>query len=182
MRQRITAGAAGLVGLSSLRKATRQVPDDCTGLVWLVYGSAGVELAGDVESLYRLARVKGAVHHSKPRPGDLAFFRETYDRNRDGLRNDGLTHVGVVESVERDGTVTFIHRGSAGVARAQMDPRRPHLRSHEGEKVNDFLRAASGKRRAYLAGELFADYASAEALAGGAREGLTRAPTARGKK
>ena len=40
------------------------------------------------------------VHHRKvPRPGDLAFFDDTYDANHDGRTNDPLTHVAVVLSV-----------------------------------------------------------------------------------
>ena len=35
-----------------------------------------------------------------PRPGDLAFFHDTYDRNRDGRANDPYTHVALVEAVD----------------------------------------------------------------------------------
>jgi hypothetical protein len=94
----------------------------------------------------------------------LVFFRETYDRNRDGRRNDGLTHVGIVERVDKDGTVTFIHRANQGIKRSRMNPRLPKLRqTPRGKVVNDFIRQKSSLSRGYLAGELFVGFARADA-------------------
>ncbi len=174
--ERIAARASRLVGVSSLKQVDRTVPDDCTGVVRIAYESAGIEVMprgggrrGDngVTHIYQHARALGAVHKGRPRPGDLVFFRETYDRNRDGRRNDGLTHIGVVERVEPDGTIAFVHRGSRGVARVRMNLQRPtaHRERKGGAVVNDYLRAASRKHRAYLTGELFVGFASPGPLA-----------------
>jgi hypothetical protein len=162
-----------------LRQVDRSVPDDCTGLARIAYESAGIELmagagrpgSNGVSHIYYRARRLGAVHKGRPQPGDLVFFRETYDRDRDGRRDDGLTHVGVVESVAPDGSITFVHRGSKGVARARMDLRHPklHRARGSGAVVNDYLRRASGGSRAYLTGELFAGFASPGPLARAAR-------------
>ncbi|MDY7225863.1 CHAP domain-containing protein [Hyalangium rubrum] len=172
---RIAARATRLVGVSSLRKVDRSVPDDCTGVARIAYSSVGIEVMprsgvqGDngVSNIHRHAKQLGAVHKGKPKPGDLVFFRETYDRNRDGRRNDGLTHVGVVERIEPNGTILFVHRGSKGVARVRMNLQRPTTRrdTKSGAVLNDYLRAASGKSRAYLTGELFAGFASPGPLA-----------------
>jgi hypothetical protein len=160
------------------------VPDDCTGVVRLAYESVGIELmtgmgrAGDngVTHIYQRARSLGAVHKGKPQPGDLIFFRETYDRDRDGRRDDGLTHVAVVERVEKDGSVIFVHRGSKGVARGRMNLSQPriHRAKGKGAVVNDYLRSASQGRRAYLTGELFAGYASPAPLAKAGTRPTTR--------
>ncbi|HZI11469.1 MAG TPA: NlpC/P60 family protein [Myxococcus sp.] len=175
MGERIAARASGLVGVKDLRTVSRDVLDDCTGLVRLAYTSAGIDLmAGPgrkgengVTHIYRAARRKGALHRAGPRPGDLVFFRETYDRDADGRRDDGLTHIGVVERVEPGGLVTFIHRGGKGIARARMHLRSPttHRAPKGREVLNDYLRRASRKHRAWLTGELFAGFASPEALA-----------------
>ncbi len=175
--KQIAARAGQLVGVRNLRTVDPKTPDDCTGLVRLAYESAGIRLMdgagvrGDngVTAIYRKARSRGALHRGRPKPGDLVFFRETYDRNRDGRRNDGLTHVGVVERVEASGQVTIIHRGGKGVARTRMDLRHPklHRARRGGAVVNDYLRQASRKHRAYVTGELFAGYASPGPLARG---------------
>ncbi|WP_227027519.1 CHAP domain-containing protein [Corallococcus soli] len=162
----IVARAAQLVGA---RRLDRSVPNDCSGLVRLAYLQAGIDLvahgflAGEnaVTGIFRRAQAAGAVHRLNPRPGDLAFFKETYDRNRDGKRNDGMTHIAVVERVDADGTVTFIHRGGKGVSRSRMNLAFPTVhRQAKGALLNDFIRPASKGLRAYLAGELFVAFAS----------------------
>jgi hypothetical protein len=166
----IVERAVQLVGVKQLGRVDRGVPDDCSGFVRLAYLKAGIDLVNHgflngenaVSAIYRRAQDRGAVHHRQPRPGDLVFFQETYDRNRDGKRNDGMTHIGVVESVDLDGTVTFIHRGSKGIARSRMNLLFPrtHRAGRDGPVLNDFLRAASRGQRAWLTGELFAGFAS----------------------
>jgi cell wall-associated NlpC family hydrolase len=169
--RRVARRAATLVGVPL--SSHHRVPDDCSGLVRLAYQAVGIELLSHgtqpgenaVGAMYRRARRAGALHWRTPRPGDLVFFRETYDRNRDGERNDGLTHVAVVESVERDGTVVFVHRGGSGVKRSRMNLRLPMKHRGEGERIlNDYLRRAEGEERARLTSELFSGYASASRL------------------
>ena len=166
----IVERAVQLVGVKHLGRVDRGVPDDCSGLVRLAYQKAGIDLVSHgflegenaVSAIYRRAQGQGALHLRRPRPGELVFFRETYDRNRDGLRNDGMTHIGVVESVEPEGTVTFIHRGGKGIARSRMNLLFPrtHRIGAGGPVLNDYLRAASRGQRAWLTGELFVGFAS----------------------
>ncbi|MGA9526083.1 MAG: NlpC/P60 family protein [Myxococcaceae bacterium] len=161
------------VGLSSLRKVSRRVPDDCSGLVRLAYLEAGLPLApsegkrGDnmTTALWRRVDRLGALRIADPKPGDLVFFSETYDRNRDGRRNDGLTHIGIVEEVLANGTVVFIHRGDNGVKRSRMNLLDGARHKDEnGEVLNDWLRRRDRKHRAYLAGELLTGFASPDTL------------------
>lgn len=165
VRADIVERARSLVGTSSLRQVTRSVTDDCSGFVALVYRDAGIMLGGSVTELWRVLSEKKAVGSDLPQPGDIVFFRETYDRNRDGRRNDGLTHVGIVEESADDGTVVFIHRGSKGVERSRFNVKDPltHFTS-DGRLMNDYLRARSRQLRAYLAGELYAGVASPDPL------------------
>ncbi len=158
------------VGLPSLKSVSRSVNDDCSGLANLAYRKRGLSLMPErslprengVAAIYRKARSLGSLHNT-PRPGDLVFFRETYDRNRDGRRNDGLTHIGVVERVERDGTVTFVHRAGEGVKRAKLNLRRPGLhRDTRGRVLNDYLRRSEKTVRPRLAGELLAGFATVD--------------------
>ena len=90
------------------------------------------------------------------------FFRETYDRNRDGRHNDGLTHVALVDEVAADGTVVLIHRVSRGVVRYRMNLARPgvHKDPRTGGVLNDMLRAPGGGKKSALTGQLFVAYGS----------------------
>lgn len=169
-REDVLTAARGLVGSGKVKVAGRTWPDDCTGFVEGVYAKAGVSfrgmgLAGDngVTALYRYARTHGRVYtRGKPKPGDLVFFRETYDQNRDGRRNDGLTHVGLVDAIEDDGTVVVIHRVRRGVVRYRMNLAKPSLRRdpRTGEVLNDMLRAPGVGKMPVLTGQLFAAYGS----------------------
>ncbi|WNG50879.1 CHAP domain-containing protein [Archangium minus] len=170
LAHRAAVRASLWVGLPSLSRVSRSVNDDCSGLANLAYRKRGLSLMhdrpipgeGGVASIYRKAKALGALH-DKPRPGDLVFFRETYDRNRDGRRNDGLTHIGVVERVERDGTVTFVHRAGGGVKRSKLHLTRPSLRRDaRGRVLNDYLRRSEKVARPRLAGELLAGFATVD--------------------
>jgi hypothetical protein len=160
-RDAVVAAARGFLG--------KQGGDDCTALVRAVFKRVDVDVLADaapedngVTAIYRFAQGRGRVFTtSHPMPGDLVFFRDTYDRNQDGLDNDGLTHVGLVDSVEADGTVSVIHRVQRGVVRYRMNLEHPDQRvSPGGETLNDYLRPAGRGRAAVLAGQLFAAYAT----------------------
>jgi uncharacterized protein YfaT (DUF1175 family) len=90
---------------------------DCSGFVRLVMKKAEVELGrlpsarSMSESLHLVSR---RVSH--PAPGDLVFFHDTYDRNRDGKLGDLWTHVAIVEAVEGE-QVWILHRGGRGIVR-----------------------------------------------------------------
>lgn len=169
----VAATASRWVGLKSLRRISKRVPDDCSGLVRLSYHKAGLDpVAYDgrpndnaVTAMWRRAYRLGALKRGAPKPGDLVFFRNTWDRNGDGKRNDGLTHVGVVERVDAHGTVSFVHRSGQGVNRMRLNTKHPSLKkSAEGRPLNDWLRRPDGTNGPRLTGELFAGYASVNAF------------------
>ncbi|HEX8820835.1 MAG TPA: CHAP domain-containing protein [Archangium sp.] len=169
-REDVLTAARGLVGSSKVKLAGRSWPDDCTGFIEGVYARAGVSLRGagvtgdnGVTAIYRYARSHGRVYtRGQPKPGDLVFFRETYDRNRDGRRNDGLTHVGLVDGIEDDGTVVVIHRVKRGVVRYRMNLAKPGLQRdpRTGEVLNDMLRVPGAGKAPVLTGQLFAAFGS----------------------
>ena len=145
-----------LVRESAARRVGEAFRGDCSAFVLRAYRDAGiaVEVPGAArsgsEGLFR-----ASVPVERPRPGDLAFFHDTYDRNRDGRLGDRFTHVAMVESV-KGSSVVLVHRGSRGVRRLRMDLSRP-----ADGKANDRLRVARagdapGTR--LLAGQLFAAY------------------------
>ncbi|RKH37525.1 CHAP domain-containing protein [Corallococcus llansteffanensis] len=169
-RERVLATARALVGQPTVQVNGRRYPADCTALIEATYAQAGLKFRGTlkpgdngVTAIYRYARANGRVYtDGRPVPGDLVFFRETYDQNRDGRRNDGLTHVGLVDGVDADGTVTVIHRVKRGVVRYRMNLARPHLPRdpRTGEVLNDMLRNPGPGQTHVLTGQLFAAFGS----------------------
>lgn len=168
-RQDVVSEAQRLLGQRRIEVQGKRYGDDCTGLVRALFEPVGVNLLGAAEpgdngvtAMWRFAGRHGRVFHGgRPLPGDLVFFRDTYDLNRDGSVNDGLTHVGVVEDVEADGTVVVIHRVARGVVRYRMNLTAPtQARASDGRKLNDWLRTGAPGGRPRLTAELFAGYAT----------------------
>lgn len=168
--RRAASRASLWVGLPSLSRVSREVNDDCSGLTHLAYWRPGLSLMPEaprpgengVAAIYRKAQELGVLRE-QPRPGDLVFFQETYDRNRDGRRNDGLTHIGVVERVSPEGLVTFVHRAGGGVKRSRLHLyQRDVRRDGKGRVLNDWLRRADRKGPSQLAGELVVGFAAVD--------------------
>lgn len=158
---RLGDGARSRLLAAARRHLGRFYPGDCSRFVRQVHAEAGVPMAllaaapgrSASETLWRsLRRVE------RPRPGDLAFFHGTFDRDGDGRQSDRFTHVALVEALEGP-RVMLIHRSSRGIERLPMNLARRHEPAENG-----YLR----KRRAgdrpglrVLSGELFAGYATA---------------------
>ena len=170
LAERAVWRAKAWVGLSSLRTVSTTVNDDCSGFTQLAYRKPGLSLLPEqtlpgengVKAIYRKAGDLGTLRDT-PRVGDMVFFRDTHDRNKDGRLNDGLTHIGIVERVGEDGTVTFVHRAGSGVKRGRFNLARPDARKDEkGRVLNDWLRRRDKRNRGYLAGELVAGFAAVD--------------------
>jgi hypothetical protein len=176
LQARLAARAASLVGQArDFRVAGERFNRDCTGFVQAVYEAEGIPLRAimqrtapnersGVVAAFRAMQEHGTIFGGGgewPAPGDLVFWHDTYDRNRNGRADDGFTHVGVVEYVGEDGTVVFLHRGKKAVARGAMNPERPGEAKANGYVVNSPIRSRNPRLRnvPVLAGALFAAYA-----------------------
>jgi len=164
--------AVRFVGKSRVVIGGRRYNPDCSGFVRGVYASQRVDLFGGLGELnegngvgriYTHVVEHGRIHYGPTvHPGDLVFFHNTWDFNRDGLPNDPLTHVGVVEKVEIDGTVLFVSSLSRGIERYRMNLQHPDIhKAPDGRVLNHFLRRkhrgdVQGTR--YLSGQLFAAF------------------------
>lgn len=165
----IATTAARLVGARTIRAGNRLISYDCAGVTRAIYLSQGIDLyeggegkgnPNGVRLIYGHVRKHGRVHRGPGvRPGDLVFFDNTWDLNQDGRLNDSLTHVGVVELVESDGTVVFISRVANAIERYRMNLRFPNVsQTSDGRRLNDYLRRKESgdvARTGYLTGQLF---------------------------
>jgi len=147
---------------------------DCSGFVRAAYYHAGIDLfavdprrikqgMSGTEILYQRVLETGGAFTRRPRAGDLVFFDNTYDRNRNGKLDDRFTHVGIVETILPDGTVRIIHLGNAGIGRIHMNlsKRNVYRDPDTGEILNHKLRrqrSTDPARTRYLAAQLFRVY------------------------
>jgi len=189
LQARLAARGASLLGQgrTQFRVAGQTFNGDCSGFVEAVYALEGIELrrllqaqaprqTSAVAAAWEAAGSSGERWRGGdwPSPGDLVFFDDTWDRNGNGRRDDPLTHVGLVEWVDVDGTVTFLHRGGQGVVRAHLNLRLPdRAKGDGGRPLNAPLRARASKADLgpALAGQLFAGYGRMGCEAAAARVG-----------
>ena len=169
-RTAIVRTAATLVGAKTIESKGRHIAYDCAGVTRAIFLKHGIDLydssandpeANGVRLIHAHIRQQGTFHQGPiVHPGDLVFFDNTWDFNGDGKVNDPLTHVGIVERQEPDGTVVFISRVAGAVERYHMNLALPHVyKTADGRILNDYLRrkdVIDPANTGYLTGELFA--------------------------
>ncbi len=114
-----------------------------------------------IAELYQYAFEKKLVYQStSPAIGDLVFFHNTLDRNRDGRWNDWHTLVGVVESVDSDQTISILIYRTDHIERISMNLKYPELdKGKKGQILNTQLRPNEGAQKGTTA-KLFAGFAN----------------------
>ena len=171
-RSAIVQSAIRLIGARTVTSQGRRIAYDCAGVTHAIFLEHGIDLyradhhdakANGVRLIYNHVRRYGTLHREPDvRPGDLVFFDNTWDFNGDGNANDPLTHVGIVEELEPDGTVIFISRVASAIERYRMNLEHPHIhRTGDGRVLNDYIRRkhpTDPADTARLTGELFAFY------------------------
>lgn len=172
LRRKIVRKAVRFIGNRDRRLYVegRRFRGDCSGFVRACYYEALEKdigyfkrnvSGGGVTRLYNIFKTGRLTNGQEPVPGDLIFFHNTYDRNRNQKRDDFFTHAGIVEEVKRDGSVTYIHRVRNGVRRYVINMNNPRLYKKDGKKINDYLRrrpSGDPNRHRYLGSAMFACY------------------------
>lgn len=128
---------------------------DCSGFVLQVLGEAGVAFEPREAPTGSFAIWLATRHVRRPEPGDLAFFHDTTDRNRNGRVDDPWTHVAIVEAVTGN-EVTMIEHGNHGITRLRLNLRWRH--SHRLNSILRVPRANDPPGVQYLSGELLSGF------------------------
>ncbi len=177
-RAAIVHTAAKLVGATSIQANGKRIGYDCAAVTRAIFLEHGIDLydsgapdpkANGVRLIHHHISRHGKFHQGPAvQPGDLVFFDNTWDFNRDGFINDPLTHVGVVERQEPDGTVVFISRVAGAIERYRMNLALPHVHmTAEGRVLNDYIRRKDiddPPGTHYTTGELFAGFGTRTGL------------------
>lgn len=161
------------------KKFSKTFNNDCSGFVSMVFNkfdykfldvfySGSVASASMVQTIYIYTQKFGNIFKDKtPKVGDLIFFDNTHDRNKNRKVDDKLTHIAIVIGVEPNGTVHYIHHSNKGVNIQIMNIQYPDQRFIEtnGKKeyVNSYLRARTKKDKSDIpiySGEMFRAYGS----------------------
>ena len=170
-RLAIVESAARLVGARAIASQGKRIAYDCAGVTRAIFLEHGIDLyrgafndpkGNGVRLIHNHVRQQYPSSGSNVSPGDLVFFDNTWDFNGDGKLNDPLTHVGVIERLEPNGTVIFISRVANAIERYRMNLDQPHVhKTAQGLVLNDYIRRkhpTDPENAARLTGELFSFY------------------------
>ncbi len=135
--------------------------------VMALYKLNGVDLSKvkapmpTIAELYQHAFSQKLVYQSThPSIGDLVFFHNTFDRNRDGRWNDWHSLVGIVESIDKDETISVLIYRQDKIERIHLNLKYPELQTgRKGQELNSQIRANEGAQIG-TASKLFAGFAN----------------------
>ncbi len=74
------------------------------------------------ELIFQFIKENGKLYKNKNyQIGDLIFFNNTYDKNRDGKLNDELTSIGLITNIDKENTISFLINMSGKVTLKYMN-------------------------------------------------------------
>ena len=165
--------ALRLIGVEKIFVKGKTFSHDCSGTVMAIYWYAGIDLSrnfanytgGGTERIYKYLADKELLYKTNlPVPGDIIFWDNTYDKNKNGKVDDYLTHMGMVVAVDKNGTIEYIHenyRKGIILARMNLFNTGTYYTTLKGKKVvlNDPLRMrGSPKSSKWLSGQLYRNF------------------------
>lgn len=173
---RVVGIAESSVGLQSVPSVNgKRFLSDCIGFINYVYYRAGFDLVkaygngrGGVSSLYDGLRKHHFIYDAKTAaPGDLIFFDNTYDINRNGTWDDPLSHIGIIVGTGKHNTLIYIHFASHGVEKDQINLYYPNTHAFKQKDgtlyiINSYLRRNRGEgyeKRQYVASSFYRAFA-----------------------
>ena len=154
------------VSQKSVGKSIDQIEGGFIGSVLGSVERADTLPRDSMSGLYKTLRNQGLSFETEsPEVGDLVFFHNTFDANKDGRNNDWYSTCGVVTSVGGNEVIEFVAPVNGKVGTFSLTVGRPEVRRDESSRqtLNSFLRSKSlsdPEYTQYLAGELFAGFAS----------------------
>ncbi len=176
----LVAEAYRILGAERLFVNGKSFSMDCSGTVMAIYWAAGIDLSrafsgytgGGTERIYKYLDDKGLLYRTKiPAPGDIIFWDNTYDKNKNGKNDDYLTHMGMVVTVGENGSIEYIHENyRKGIVLARMNLLKPDtwFEIVKGKKIilNDPMRMKGSPRTdgAWLSSQLYRDFGMAYLL------------------
>jgi len=121
-------------------------------------GAGSYKLRTGVQFQYAYFKKKKRYTRRKPQIGDVIFFDNTYDKNRNRRRDDWLTHVGILTQKRKDGTFLFVHgNASRRIKRGYINIKHRSTYRRNGKILNTFMRRRyrwEGRKAKVMTGDL----------------------------
>lgn len=149
---------------------------DCSGFVTLINRQFSLNLFDEneldkfytarglkSEAMFRLYESKNLISFENPEVGDLIFFNNTTKSTKNNKKAKIVTHVGIVSSVEKDGTVGFTHHAKGKNAVDFMNLNDKNVRKNGKKELNSFVATCKDKSASCLSSNRFAGFGKTHA-------------------
>nr|WP_314786409.1 CHAP domain-containing protein [uncultured Campylobacter sp.] len=113
------------------------------------------------EAMFKLYESKNLIAFDDPKVGDLVFFNNTTRSTKNNKKAKIITHVGIVSSVEKDGTVGFTHHTKGKNMVDFMNLNDKNTRKKGKKELNSYVLSCKNKSTSCLASNRFAGFGKA---------------------
>ena len=113
------------------------------------------------EAMFKLYESKNLIAFDDPKVGDLVFFNNTTRSTKNNKKAKIITHVGIVSSVEKDGTVGFTHHARGKNAVDFMNLKNKNTRKKGNKEINSYVVSCKNNNTSCLASNRFAGFGKA---------------------
>lgn len=115
------------------------------------------------EAMFKLYESKNLIAFDDPKVGDLVFFNNTTRSTKNNKKAKIVTHVGIVSSVEKDGTVGFTHHARGKNAVDFMNLKNKNTRKKGNKELNSYVVSCKNNNTSCLASNRFAGFGKTHA-------------------
>ena len=144
---------------------------DCSGFVTLINKKFNLDFFDEKEldkfytkhglkseAMFKLYESKNLIAFDDPKVGDLVFFNNTTRGTKNNKKAKIVTHVGIVSSVEKDGTVAFTHHTKGKNMVDFMNLNDKNTRKKGKKELNSYVVSCKNKSTSCLASNRFAGF------------------------
>ncbi len=110
------------------------------------------------EAMFKLYESKNLIAFDEPQVGDLIFFNNTTRSTKNNKKAKIVTHVGIVSSVEKDGTVAFTHHTKGKNMVDFMNLNDKNTRKKGKKELNSYVVSCKNKSTSCLASNRFSGF------------------------
>ncbi len=142
--------ASQMEGRKHIPRTQNRHRNDCSGTIHAFFEQLGYRIPLSMN----VNRVSGTHHLAKSGPpiksirnihvGDLVYFHQTYDRNKNRRADDPYTHIALIIKISQNGNVSLLHHRSGKIYIDIMNLKRKKTIYAKGQKtINPILRSSS---------------------------------------
>ena len=110
------------------------------------------------EAMFKLYESKNLIAFDDPKVGDLVFFNNTTRSTKNNKKAKIVTHVGIVSSVEKDGTVGFTHNSRGKNSVDFMNLKNKNTRKKGNKELNSYVVSCKNNNTSCLASNRFSGF------------------------